>query len=87
MSDDTLEKLRTTPASTTETAATPAPAPQGMGRKALFGNLNSDLKQALNTWDVLTETMADKVSPDQEQLREVKQLLGDLKAKLAQFEE
>lgn len=87
MSDDTLEKLRPTPASTTETAAPTAPAPQGMGRKALFGNLNSDLKQALNTWDVLTETMADKVSPDQEQLREVKKLLGDLKAKLAQFED
>ncbi|MGE5086632.1 MAG: hypothetical protein ACM3MG_10055 [Bacillota bacterium] len=87
MSDDTLEKLNSKPASTTETAATPAPTPQGMGRKALFGNLNSDLKQALNTWDVLTETMADKIPPDQEQLREVKKLLGDLKEKLAQFED
>ena len=87
MSEDTLDKLRTTPASTSETAAPTAPAPQGMGRKSLFGNLNSDLKQALNTWDVLTETMATKVAPDQEQLREVKKLLGELKSKLAQFED
>ncbi|MBO9667829.1 MAG: hypothetical protein J7501_13580 [Bdellovibrio sp.] len=80
MSDDTTVK--------SEPATLDAfSAPKEPGRKSLFGNLNSELKQALNTWDVLTETMANKVSPEQEQLREVKKLLGDLKAKLAQFED
>ncbi len=56
-------------------------------RKSLFGNLNQDLKQALDTWDTLTEEMSHKVSPEEEQLQEVKRLLGELKAKLNEFSE
>ncbi|WP_413560685.1 hypothetical protein [Bdellovibrio sp. HCB209] len=89
MSNDTPEIARTTRANTSEKEATTASTAKETGKKSLFGNLNSDLKQALDTWDVLTETMSksNKVSPEQEQLQEVKKLLGDLKAKLAQFEE
>ncbi|WP_413586969.1 hypothetical protein [Bdellovibrio sp. HCB274] len=86
MSND-IETARTTRVNTTEKEATTAPAAKETGKKSLFGNLNSDLKKALDTWDVLTETVSHKVSPEQEQLQEVKKLLGDLKAKLAQFDE
>ncbi len=87
MSNDILETARTTRANTTEKEATTASTAKETGKKGLFSNLNADLKQALDTWDVLTETMTNKVSPEQEQLQEVKKLLGDLKAKLAQFDE
>lgn len=56
-------------------------------RKSLFGNLNTDLKQALNSWETLTEEMTNKISPDEEQLLEVKRLLSELKSKLNQFDE
>ncbi|WII71439.1 hypothetical protein QJS83_13295 [Bdellovibrio sp. 22V] len=56
-------------------------------RKSLFGNLNQDLKQALDSWDVLSEQMSNKLSPDEEQLLEVKRLLGELKSKLNEFGE
>jgi hypothetical protein len=87
MSNDILETARTTRVNTTEKEATTASPAKEMGKKSLFGNLNADLKQALDTWDVLTETITTKVSPEQQQLQEVKKLLGDLKAKLAQFDE
>lgn len=87
MSNDILETARTTRVNTTEKEATTASNAKETGKKGLFGNLNADLKQALDTWDVLTETITTKVSPEQQQLQEVKKLLGDLKAKLAQFED
>lgn len=54
-------------------------------KRSIFGHLNSDLQSALNTWENLTEQMADKVSPEEEQLQEVKRLLGELKSKLQDF--
>lgn len=56
-------------------------------KKSRLGTLNSDLRGALSSWETLTEEVANKVSPDQEQLLEVKKLLGELKSKLNQFEE
>ncbi|UXR64987.1 hypothetical protein EZJ49_01825 [Bdellovibrio bacteriovorus] len=56
-------------------------------KKSLFGNLNTDLKNALDTWETLTEEMTNKISPEEEQLQEVKRLLGELKSKLNQFDE
>ena len=64
-----------------------APAAEKPSRKPLFGSLNKDLKDALDTWDTLTEQMDQKMSPEEEQLREVKRLLGELKSKLSQFDE
>lgn len=69
----------------TETQVSPK---KETARKPLFGgNLNQDLSQALNSWEVLTEQMANKVSPEEEQLQEVKRLLGELKSKLKEFGE
>ncbi len=87
MSDDTLE---TPPAPQIERSPqrdSNPPKESKESRKGLFGNLNSDLKQALDTWEDLTETMAHKVSPEQEQLHEVKKLLVELKDKIKQFSE
>lgn len=81
MSDDTLVKQPE------QMAPSAKESPKEGSRKSMFGNLNSDLQNALNTWDVLTEQMANKVSPEQEQLQEVKKLLGELKSKLAEFGE
>lgn len=54
-------------------------------RKTLFSHLNNDLKQALDTWETLTEVAGTKLSPDELQLLEVKRLLGELKSKLSEF--
>ncbi|KHD87650.1 MAG: hypothetical protein OM95_13215 [Bdellovibrio sp. ArHS] len=86
MSDDVLEKQSNTP------LEGPGPSensdkPASSARKSLFGNLNKDLTQALNTWDNLTEQMSNRVSPEEEQLQEVKRLLGELKSKLNEFSE
>lgn len=44
--------------------------------------IQSDLKQALNTWDELSIQLADKKSPEEEKLEEFKRLLNDVKTKL-----
>ena len=70
-----------------------APKPASRRSRALgsgFSNsglLNSNLQDALQSWDNLTEQVAKKVSPDQAQLREVKKILSDLKSKLEEFDE
>lgn len=81
MSDDILEKQPDTKGPSGKESS------KDSSRRSLFGNLNSDLKSALDTWDVLTEQMAHKVSPEEEQLQEVKKLLSELKSKLAEFGE
>ncbi|WP_413569957.1 hypothetical protein ACLWBD_05725 [Bdellovibrio sp. HCB117] len=84
MSDDALEKQSNTlleaAAARSETSEKPSSS-----RKSLFGNLNKDLTEALNSWDTLTEQMSNRISPEEEQLREVKRLLGELKSKLNEF--
>lgn len=61
-------------------------ARHGAKRPALR-RLNSELKQALDSWETLSEEVENKLSPEEEQLREVKRLLGELKDKLKQFSE
>lgn len=53
--------------------------------KPSWDHINSDLKSALDTWDILTDQLANKVSPEEEQLREIKNILGTLKDKLKEF--
>lgn len=55
--------------------------------KPSWDHINSDLKSALNTWEELTDKMANKLSPEEEQLREIKSILGSLKDKLKAFED
>lgn len=55
--------------------------------KPSWDHINSDLKSALDTWEELTDKMANKLSPEEEQLREIKSILGSLKDKLKAFEE
>jgi hypothetical protein len=50
-------------------------------------HINTDLKHALDTWSELTEQLADKLSPEETQLQEIKTLLGTLKDKLKEFNE
>ena len=52
---------------------------------ARFNGIEKDLKSALNTWSELSEKLTGKASPDEEQLKEIKKLLGDLKNKLQDF--
>ena len=56
-------------------------------KKSLFGSLNTELKQALDSWDNLAQEVKTKKSPDEERLQEVKRILGELKSKLDQFED
>jgi len=55
--------------------------------KPSWDHINSDLKSALDTWEDLTDKMANKLSPEEEQLQEIKSILGSLKDKLKAFEE
>lgn len=88
---DSASSAKASPCSNSEQGAHDPKRPdekattKGLSKKGLFGNLNSDLKNALNSWDTLTEEMSDKISPDQEQLLEVKRLLGELKSQLDEF--
>lgn len=50
-----------------------------------WSRINSDLKNALDTWTSLTEQTSQKMSPEEEQLREIKRILGALKDKLQEF--
>jgi len=64
--------------------ASPADASAG---KPSWDHINSDLKSALDTWTELNGKMANKLSPEEEQLREIKSILGSLKDKLKAFED
>lgn len=65
-----------------------SPTPvKSLNKKLLFNHINTDLKSALDTWEVLTEQVTTKVSREEEQLHEVKKLLQDLKKKLSEFSE
>jgi hypothetical protein len=59
-------------------------------KKSLMGSLNPELKQALSSalgsWDTLSEQVVHKKSPEQERLSELKQILGELKLKIDQFD-
>ena len=88
MSDGSIEKQQSQKvAPNKETSSDSAPSAAGSKSRPLFGRLNSDLKEALDTWDTLTEQMATKLSPEEEQLQEVKRLLSELKSKLNEFED
>ena len=64
------------------------PSKEGKGKKdSPFGLLNNDLQDALNNWEILTEETTTKLSPEEEQLNDVKRLLGELKSKLQEFGE
>ena len=96
MSDDNKGEL-TKPkneANESQTATTAASDAKPASRRSrntlgtsLSGLLNSDLQNALQSWDNVTEQVAKKVSPDQAQLREVKKILSDLKSKLEEFDD
>ena len=69
-----------------KTASTGATSDAAAGKPS-WDHINSDLKSALDTWEELTDKMANKLSPEEEQLREIKSILGSLKDKLKAFEE
>ncbi|RYE31299.1 MAG: hypothetical protein EOP48_31540 [Sphingobacteriales bacterium] len=50
-----------------------------------WNDINKDLKDALETWTVLTEDLTNKLSPEEKQLQEIKTLLSTLKDKLRDF--
>lgn len=65
----------------------PTPSDSSTAAKPSWDHINSDLKSALDTWTELTGKMANKLSPEEEQLREIKSILGSLKDKLKEFDE
>lgn len=64
----------------------PAKAPPKDGAKPpTWDHINSDLKNALDTWTELTDKYSNELSPEEKQLEEIKNLLGSLKDKLQEF--
>ena len=88
---DSLQVTPQAPLPSTESLekaeATAATKPKSLSKRPSLRRLNSELKQALDSWETLSEEMEHKLSPEEEQLREVKRLLGELKDKLKQFSE
>lgn len=81
ISDDNLDKNTPPPSQADLSEKKP------QSRKSLLGALNQDLKSALDNWDMVTEEVANKQSPEEQQLSEIQKLLGELKSKLSQFED
>lgn len=52
--------------------------------KTRWSFIQSDLKDALNTWEVLEKSDLGP-SPEEEQLQKIKSIIGQLKEKLEQF--
>ena len=52
-----------------------------------WGRLQEDLKSALDNWTELSAKARARKSPEEMQLDEIRRLLGDLQAKIEDFEE
>jgi chromosome segregation ATPase len=52
-----------------------------------WNHINSELKNALDTWTDLTERLEHEISPEEKQLQEIKTILSTLKTKLKEFNE
>ena len=50
-----------------------------------WSSLKSELQSAVNDWSLMSEKM-NEISPEEEQIQKVKNLIHDLKAKLKEFE-
>jgi len=50
-----------------------------------WGQLNEKLSSALQTWEDLSASVETKLSPDEEQLQEIKKLLKDLQTRIDEF--
>lgn len=55
------------------------------GPERVWADLHDNLTNALNTWEHLSVESEQKLSPEQEQMNEVKRLLNELKNKLREF--
>ena len=56
-----------------------------IGGSSLNPELAKQLSNALGSWENVTEEVRNKKAPDQEQLEEVKKILGELKSKIKEF--
>ncbi len=65
------------------------PAPQNASSstpiKTQWASLQNELQSAVNDWSIMSEKM-NEISPEEEQIKKVKNLIYDLKAKLKEFE-
>ena len=71
---------------TATTSASPA-APTGSSPvpQKIWDDLHENLTQALGRWEHLSQEADHKISPEEQQLQEVKRLLDELKNKLREF--
>ncbi|HEY8271306.1 MAG TPA: hypothetical protein VIG33_10495 [Pseudobdellovibrionaceae bacterium] len=53
--------------------------------KPSWDHINTDLKGALDSWTDLSGKVANKVSPEEKQLRDIKTILVTLKDQLKEF--
>ncbi len=53
--------------------------------KSNWSQLNQNLSTALKTWDELSLSQNSQLSPDEEQLREIKKILKDLQSRINEF--
>jgi hypothetical protein len=85
-SERSAENLISSPQNPVAGANTQGPiADPGRGKR-LGKDLRSNWSQALTSWEKLSVETAGKRSPEEDQLREMKKLLGELKNKIAEFE-
>lgn len=74
--------------STKEAAAVPLEEkPLDEKTKDTWPSIQSELKSAINSWADLSVKLADRKSPEELQLSEVRSILKDIKSKLKDFED
>ncbi len=54
-------------------------------KKNNWNQLNNKLSSALKTWEDVSHSVGEKLSPDEQQLQEIKKLLKDLQSRIDEF--
>lgn len=56
-------------------------------KKKHWKSIQEDLKSALDSWTDLSQKARVRKSPEQQQMEEIRRLLGDLQSKIRSFDE
>lgn len=61
------------------------PDSQKDSQKPSWGQIQQDLKQALDTWADLSEKYSKQATPEEEKLQEMKKLILEIKSKISEL--
>lgn len=56
-------------------------------KKIHWKSIQEDLKSALDSWTDLSQKVTKRKTPEQQQMEEIRRLLGDLQSKIRDFDQ